>query len=106
MIEKDASLMTGRVRIENVNHPGRASNVDAGMYRAMRIAIVGALPAQAPGLTQAELLDALLPRLPDAKFPGGAKAGWWAKAVQLDLEAKHVIEREQTTPLRWHRTSS
>jgi hypothetical protein len=97
--------MAGRVTIENVNHPGQSSTGDAGMYQAMRTAMLGALPEQAPGLTQAELLEALKPRLPDVLFPGGDKAGWWAKSVQLDLEAKHVIERERTTPLRWHRVA-
>jgi hypothetical protein len=41
-----------------------------------------------------------LKHLPEELFPGGAKAGWWTKAVQLDLEAKKVIVREKTTPLR------
>jgi hypothetical protein len=97
--------MAGRVTIENVNHPGESSTVDAGMYQAMRTAMLGALPERAPGLTQAELLEALKPGLPAELFPGGDKAGWWAKSVQLDLEAKHVIERERTTPLRWHRVA-
>ena len=34
-----------------------------------------------------------------------AKAGWWAKAVQLDLEAKGTLVREPAKPLRWHRAS-
>ena len=34
--------------------------------------------------------------------PDGAKAGWWTKAVQLDLEAKGIIRREKVTPLRLH----
>jgi hypothetical protein len=33
---------------------------------------------------------------------GDDKAGWWAKAVQLDLEAKGIVVREATKPLRWH----
>jgi hypothetical protein len=33
---------------------------------------------------------------------GDDKAGWWAKAVQLDLEAKGIVVREVTKPLRWH----
>lgn len=52
------------------------------------------------------MLDALVPHLPDDLFPGGAKAGWWSKAVQLDLEAKGVIARESSKPLRWHRHST
>jgi hypothetical protein len=35
--------------------------------------------------------------------PGGVKAGWWVKAVQLDQEAKGALVREPTKPLRWHR---
>ena len=101
-----ASLPTaGRVMIENVNHPGKVSTVDAAMYRAMRAALLQVLPAAAPGLTVAEMQDAVGTHLPEKLFPGGARAGWWAKAVQLDLEAKGVIARETSKPLRLHRNS-
>jgi len=93
----------GRVAIENVNHPGKTTVVDAAKYRAMRGALLAVLPDAAPGLTEAAFREAVLAHLPDDVFPGGATAGWWAKAVQLDLEAKGVIARERTTPLRWHR---
>ena len=46
---------------------------------------------------------ALLPRLPQDLFPGGDKAGWWLKCVQLDLEAKGVIARAAGAPVRLHR---
>ena len=95
----------GHVTIENVNHPGKSSTVDAAMYRAMRTAVLQVLPAAAPGLTVAEMQDAVGTHLPDDLFPGGAKAGWWAKTVQLDLEAKGVIARETSKPLRLHRNS-
>jgi hypothetical protein len=42
--------------------------------------------------------------LPEDLYPGGAKAGWWMKTVQLDLEAKGAIVREKTTPLRLHKS--
>ena len=103
MSEQDGEQRSGRVTIENVNHPGRTSTVDAGMYCAMRDALLKVLPAGAPGLTQAQMRDAVVALLPDELFPGGAKAGWWSKAVQLDLEAKGVIAREASKPLRWHR---
>lgn len=93
----------GRVTIENVNHPGLTSTGDAALYHAMRAAIVKVLPAAAPGLTLAEVRDALVEHLPDHLFPGGARAGWWFKTVQLDLEAKGVIAREPSKPLRLHR---
>ncbi len=77
--------------------------VDAAMYGAMRAAVLAILPSEPPGLTQTEMRAALLRHLPDDLFPGGAKADWWSKAVQLDLEAKGSVVREPTTPLRWHR---
>jgi hypothetical protein len=49
---------------------------------------------------------AVLPHLPQNLYPGGAKVGWWAKTVQLDLEAKGAIARESTKPLRWHRRAT
>lgn len=101
----DPSPKPARVRIENVNHPGSSTTVDATLYGAMREAVLAVLPAAAPGMTEAQLRQAVLPKLPQDLFPGGARAGWWAKAVQLDLEAKGVIDREPSRPLRWHRAA-
>lgn len=92
-----------RVRIENVNHPGKSTPVDAGMYGAMRAALLDVLPDSAPGLTESQMREAVLPKLPAALYPDGARAGWWCKAVQLDLEAKGEVTREMSRPLRWHR---
>lgn len=92
-----------KVGIENKNSPGRVVNVDAEKYEAMKKAMLAVLPAKSPGLTVAELKQRLLPRLPEALFPDGAKAGWWLKGVQLDLEAKGVIGRGDAKPLRLHR---
>jgi hypothetical protein len=97
---------TDRVTIENVNHPGRATSVDAGMYGAMRDALLEVLPIETPGMTAVQMRDAVLLCLTDDLFPGGAKAGWWSKTVQLDLEAKGLIAREPSRPLRWHRTKA
>ena len=93
-----------RIAIQNVNVPGRSTRVDAAKYEAMRTALLKVLPAKPSGLTQAEMFAAVVPHLPAALFPGGAKAGWWAKTVQLDLEAKRLVARQDTKPLRWHRT--
>ena len=93
-----------KVEVENVNVPGQVTRVDAAKYVAMRKALLKALPARGPGLTQNEMATAVLPYLPEAHFPGGAKAMWWVKCVQLDLEAKGLIVRvTQPRPLRWHR---
>ena len=88
-----------KIEVENPNSP-RTVSVDAEKYQAMRKALFAVLPRTSPGLTVAEAKQQLLPHLPEALFPGGSKAGWWLKAVQLDLEAKKIIVREPETPLR------
>ena len=61
MRDQERDRHVGRVTIENVNHPGQTSEVDAGLYHAMRLAM-------------------------------------------LDVEAKGVIARESSRPLRRHRS--
>jgi hypothetical protein len=91
------------VTVRNVNAPGYETRVDRRKYEAVKRALLKVLPGKAPGLTRAEMLEAVLARLPADLFPGGAKAGWWVKTVQLDLEARGEIGREKKKPLRWHR---
>jgi hypothetical protein len=92
-----------RIEIQNVMSPNHSMRVDRVKYQEMRKALLKVLPRREPGLTVAEAMTALLPHLSQEIFPGGAKAGWWLKAVQLDLEAKGVVAREATKPLRLHR---
>lgn len=101
-VQKPAAAAANRVTVQNPNAPGYTSTVDAGMYGGMKDALLKVLPRRAPRLTQAEMLAAVIPHLPADRFPGGAKAGWWMKCVQLDLEAKGIVVREKTKPLRWH----
>lgn len=89
-----------RIEIENYTSPGHIQRVDRAKYMAMRDALIAALPAGLPGITVAAAKAALLTTLPEHLYPGGAKAGWWLKAVQLDLEAKGVIARGPTSPVR------
>ena len=98
-----ATNSTDKIEIENVNHPGQVGSVDADMYDAMQRAFLKILPKTSPGLTAEEIREAVLAHLPDKLFPDGAKAGWWTKAVQLDLEAKGLVVREKTKPLRWRK---
>ena len=83
-----------RIEIENFTSPGQVRRVDRAKFSAMK---------DAPGLTAAEAKQRLLPLLPQDLFPNGEKAGWWMKAAQLDQEAKGVIRREATKPLRFFR---
>ncbi len=95
-----------KIEIENFTSPGRTERVNRAKYEAMREALLAVLPDKSPGLKVPEAKAALLPLLPDALFPGGGTAGWWLKAVQLDLEAKGIIQRAPSKPVQLFRTSS
>lgn len=92
-----------KIEIENFTSPGGTYRVDRKKYEAMRKALLAVLPAQQPGMTPGEAGKAVLAHLPDELFPGGAKAGWWLKAAQLDLEAKGIIKRAPKSPVRLYR---
>lgn len=92
-----------RIEVENPNTPGRTERLDRAKYEAMRDALLPVLPDTPPGLKVAEAKEALLPHLDENLFPSGAKAGWWLKAVQLDLEAKKIIARAEGSPVRLYR---
>lgn len=91
-----------KITIENINQPGSTSRVDAAKYNAMKSAMLATLTDAAPGMTAAQMQEAAKPLLPDTLFPGGATAGWWVKCVQLDLEAKGIVTRSATKPLRFY----
>ncbi|GAO80406.1 MULTISPECIES: hypothetical protein [unclassified Sphingopyxis] len=92
-----------RVEMLNFTSPGHVVRVEKAKYDAMKDALLAAVPSAQPGLTVAEVKARVLPLLPEDLFPGGAKAGWWLKGVQLDLEARGLIARENVKPLRLHR---
>ena len=89
-----------KIEIENATSPGRTTRVDRAKCEAMRAALMPILPTEPPGLKVADAKAALLPHLDQTLFPGGDKAGWWLKAVKLDLEAKGVIARADGSPVR------
>lgn len=96
--------MSDKIDVQNVNQPGHVSRVDAAKYNAMKDAMRRVMTSDAPGQTAAEIKEAAKPHLPEDLFPGGATSGWWVKCVQLDLEAKGVIARAATRPLRFYLT--
>lgn len=93
------------IEVENVNVAGHVSNVNAEKYEAMRRVLLEVLPEDPPGLTQAEMGEAVLPHLPQDLWPNGKKSMWWVKTVQLDLEAKGLLIRNKEGRLtRWRRS--
>ncbi len=93
-----------KISVENVNVPGSQNRVDAEKYNEMKTAMLKVLPGKAPGFTHAEMCEAVKLHLADSIFPNGEKVAWWSKTVQLDLEAKGILSREASKPLRWHKT--
>jgi hypothetical protein len=91
---------TDKIEVQNVTSPHHITRVDRAKYMAMRSALMAVLPDAAPGMTPAEAQKALLAHLDAGLFPGGEKAGWWMKCVQLDLEAKGVLTRAPKSPVR------
>ena len=94
-----------KIEVENVGQPGKTYRVDAAKYAEMRKAVLAVTPAEAPGLTPAQIIEAAKPHLSATLFPGGETAGWWVKCVQLDLEAKGILKRAPKSPVRLHRPS-
>lgn len=92
-----------KIEVENINVPGQVTRVNGAKYAAMKVAFLKILPTQSPGLTQKEIQQQVKPHLPEDLFPQGKTSGWWAKTVQLDLEAKGGVMREKTKPLRWYK---
>jgi hypothetical protein len=95
-----------KIEIESITTPGRTERVDRAKYMAMRDALLRVLPYVPPGMTVAEAKSALLEHLSSDLFPGGEKAGWWLKAVQLDLEAKGIIQRAPSKPVQLYQIKS
>lgn len=89
-------------QVGTVNKPGYRANLRADKYTAMEKILLAVLPRKAPGLTQAEMFDAVSKKVDKTVFPG-TTYGWWAKGVQLDLEKRGLVSREATKPLRWYR---
>lgn len=90
-----------KITVENVNHPGQTTRVDAGKYQAMRTAMLAFLAQQQQPADYKTIREGVKPLLPERIFPGGATAGWWIKCVQLDLEAKGQLVRTRDKPLRF-----
>lgn len=92
-----------KIEVRNVNSPDHITRVDRAKYEDMKQALLRVLPSDAPGLKVPDAKAALLPHLDQGLFPGGDKAGWWLKCVQLDLEFRGVIARAEKPPVRLYK---
>jgi hypothetical protein len=91
-----------KVEVQNVNVPDQVTRVAAAKYHAMYAAmmqVMGTTP-----MTANAIKEAAKAHLPEDLFPAAATSGWWQKTVQLDLEAKGVLQRHATKPLTFSKT--
>lgn len=89
-----------KIEVRNVTSPGHVTQVDAAKYNDMKQAVLAVLPSAPPGMTPADVIAGAKAHLSPALFPGGEKAGWWMKCVQLDLEFEGEIRRADKPPVR------
>ncbi len=94
-----------RIEVRNINAPDHITHLDRAKFAAMRQALLAVLPTDPPGMTPAQAQRALLAHLDPTLFPGGAKAGWWMKSAQLDLEYHGTIARMPKSPVRLYRVT-
>lgn len=103
-----------RIKALNVNHPGYSESLKAEKYNLIRGAILAALPEADGGesMSFAELETAVTKQLKEANvpselFPKEGSVRWYTKSVQLDLEARKLIERlPKQSPIRLRKTAS
>ena len=90
-----------KIIVQNINVPTYRGRVDREKYEATKLALLQILPSDGAGITQAEMMAQVSQVIDQRLFPQGLKSGWWTKTVQLDLEAKGILTRHHTKPLRW-----
>jgi hypothetical protein len=81
------------MKTKNVNTGRVGFSVTPEKYQPVRKAILSALPRGAAGLTFNELVAFVGQNVPRELFPRPGSLSWYTKVVQLDLEAKGLIER-------------
>lgn len=83
----------GSVRTRNINPGAGGFAVTREKYQPVRRAMLAALPRSRQGMTFAQLVARLKPRLNRKLFPKRRSVDWYAKVVQLDLEKRGLIAR-------------
>ena len=81
------------MKTRNVNKGSRGFAVTDEKYEPIRKAILASLPRNKEGVSFKELVAAVGAKVPEGLFPKPGSVAWYAKVVQLDLEASGQIER-------------
>src|SRR5690349_5083457 len=82
-----------RIQTLNGNYArGGGKSIDAGLYAAVRRAILAAVPRGGEGALFRDLPDEVARRVP-RDLLRGRSAAWYTTTVKLDLEARGLIRR-------------
>lgn len=81
------------MKTRNVNKGSAGFSVTAEKYQPVEKAILSALPPGPARLTFNELVASVARNVPTELFPKPHSISWYTKVVQLDLEARGLIER-------------
>ncbi len=99
------------ISARNINHPDHRENLKADKYHIIREAMLAAL-SESDWMSFQDMEDKVRAHLqktdvPKALFPKPGSVRWYCKAVQLDLEARSVIERQpKKSPLHLRKCHS
>ena|SRR2546425_3856543 len=98
---KSATSGEESVVVGNPYVPNYRSKVNARKYYSMKKVLLNVFPIDVHGITQSEMMREWRPGLPKDLFPARTYM-WWAKWVQLDMESKRELVRDdKAKPLRW-----
>lgn len=91
----------------NPNTGTTNTRVNPERYAAMSDALLKVLPADGPGLTWPEIVDAVAEKVPEGLFPEVKTVRWYSIGVRLDLETKGLVERlKEKKRLRFRRVKT
>lgn len=91
------------MKTKNINKGSGGFAVTPDKYEIIREAILASVPAKS-GITFNELVAAVQRTAPAELFPKKGSVSWYTKVVQLDLEARGLLERAPAeTPQRIRR---
>lgn len=80
------------MKTESIHKKSKGINIDPKKYELIKKALLDVIPTD-KGITFDDLVERIGKKMPKELFPRPNSVGWHAKAVQLDLEKKGVIER-------------
>ena len=99
------------IKAQNVNHPDYRESLKEEKYTVIREAMLAALPdGGSDGMLFNQLEKKVAAYLADKNvptvlFPKPGSVRWYTKTVQLDLEARGIIERlPRKSPIQLRKT--